>query len=160
MSKHLTIISKFFLFSIALLVIIIDQFTKHLALSKLQLLTPKIITPFWSWILTYNSGAAFSFLANQNGWQRMFFISIASIIIIILICYLLAAKYYLLSGIAFNFILGGAISNLIDRLVLGKVIDFIDLHYLVYHWPTFNIADSFITCGIVLLIIDSLWSKK
>lgn len=160
MNKQLSTTCRLGLIGLSIIVIALDQFTKYLARTHLELYQFKPLVPFWNWTLAYNEGAAFSFLANQGGWQKIFFAVIAAFVAIGLVYYLLVKSYSLLSGIAFSFILGGAVGNLTDRIVAGKVTDFIDWYVGVHHWPAFNIADSFITVGVVLLVIDSLFCGK
>lgn len=154
---------------LSLVVIILDQWTKWLAETNLTFLEPvPVIEPFLNWTLAYNYGAAFSFLADAGGWQKWFFSGMAILMSLFLIVYLPKAprKTKLLSlGLAL--VLGGAIGNLIDRLLHGHVIDFIHVHYAnVWHYPIFNIADVGIFIGIcigvVLIVIDmiSLQGKR
>lgn len=148
---------------LSLVVIILDQWTKWLAETNLTFLEPvPVIEPFLNWTLAYNYGAAFSFLADAGGWQKWFFSGMAILMSLFLIVYLPKAprKTKLLSlGLAL--VLGGAIGNLIDRLLHGHVIDFIHVHYAdVWHYPIFNIADVGIFIGIcigvVLIVIDMM----
>jgi len=114
------------------------------------------VTGFFNLVLTYNKGAAFSFLASASGWQKQFFIVIG-ILASLVIVYLLARHgTQRLFSLALAMILGGAIGNVIDRIVHGHVIDFLDFHYAGWHWPAFNVADSAIVCGAALLILDEL----
>ncbi len=137
------------------LVVILDQVTKQIAESSLLLHKPLAVLPGFNWTLMYNEGAAFSFLSQAGGWQRWFFIILSSVISIALIFWLRQLKkdqQVLAAGIAF--ILGGAIGNLIDRSLFGHVIDFIQVYYQDLYWPAFNLADSAITLGAGLLILD------
>ncbi len=151
----------FMWYLLALAVLIIDQWTKWLAETKLNFLEP-VIEPFLNWTLAYNYGAAFSFLADQAGWQKWFFAGLALVMSLFLIGYLVKAprKARLLSfGLAL--VLGGALGNLIDRLLHGHVIDFIHVHYAdVWHYPIFNIADIGICIGVALIVIDMLFLEK
>lgn len=134
--------------------LILDQLTKFAVTGSLRGGEVVEVTPFFNLVLVYNPGAAFSFLASASGWQRPFFVSVA----------LLAAAWivYLLSRhaeqrlfcIALSLVLAGAIGNVIDRVLFGAVIDFLDFHAFGWHWPAFNVADSAITCGAALLIWD------
>lgn len=141
---------------LAILIVISDQLSKIWISHILDYGQVIKLTPFFNLMLAYNEGAAFSFLASQTGWQRYFFTAV-SIVAIIFIIYLLRRharqKLFCLS---LALILGGAIGNLIDRSLYGHVIDFLDIHVLGWHWPTFNIADCGITIGAVLFIIDEL----
>ena len=121
---------------------------------------PVAILPSFNLMLTYNTGAAFSFLREAGGWQRWFFLSLSIAVSIGLIVWLTRLKpEEKRLALALALVLGGAIGNLIDRTWLGHVIDFIQLYYQNWYWPTFNIADSAITVGAVLLVLDSLHSK-
>jgi len=145
---------------ISVLVIVLDQATKLLADHFLNYHQPVAIIPMFNFTLLYNKGAAFSFLNDAGGWQRWFFTIVSSVISIVLIIWLRklkASQKLLITSIAL--ILGGAIGNLIDRSLYGHVIDFLDVYYQQHHWPAFNIADSAISIGAVLLIIDSLKNK-
>ncbi|MGP4848633.1 signal peptidase II, partial [Marinobacter sp. 1Y8] len=148
---------------LALVIVIIDQWTKWLAETKLTFHDPvPVIDPFLNWTLAYNYGAAFSFLADAGGWQKWFFSGLALLMSLFLIIYLIKAprKATLLSfGLAL--VLGGAVGNLIDRLLHGHVIDFIHMHYAdVWHYPIFNIADIGISIGVLLIVIDMLFLEK
>ena len=137
------------------LVVVLDQITKQVAENTLLLHKPLAVFPGFNWTLMYNEGAAFSFLSDAGGWQRWFFIILSSAISIALIIWLRQLRknqQVLSAGIAF--ILGGAIGNLIDRSLTGHVIDFIQVYYKDLYWPAFNIADSAITLGAGLLIVD------
>ena len=157
---QLTKKSRFGLLGLSIIVIVLDQLTKQLVLKSLSLYQVKPFLPFWNWTLAFNEGAAFSFLANQSGWQKVFFALVALVVSIGLIYFILTKAYNALAGVAFSFILGGALGNLIDRIRAGKVTDFIDWYIGNHHWPAFNVADSFITIGVTLLIIDSIFFSK
>ena len=142
-------------------VVILDQAAKYLAATVLPLHQPVAIWPSFKLLLTYNTGAAFSFLARASGWQRWFFLGLSLAVSIGLIVWLRRIKpeeRWLATALAL--ILGGAVGNLIDRAWLGQVVDFIQLYYDRWYWPAFNIADSAISVGAVLLVIDSLRSRK
>ena len=142
-------------------VVILDQITKLIADRALDLYQSIAVLPLFNFTLLYNRGAAFSFLAGASGWQRWFFTGLALVISIVIVVTLLRLKpgdNRLAAALAL--ILGGAVGNLIDRVVYGYVIDFIDIYYGSWHWPAFNIADSAITVGAVLMIIDSLFSHR
>ena len=150
----------FIWYLLSMVVVTIDQWTKWLAETKLSFHEPvTVIEPFLNWTLAYNYGAAFSLLADAGGWQKWFFSGLAFVMSVSLIIYLLKVprKAKLLSmGLAL--VLGGAIGNLIDRLLNGKVTDFIHVHYAdVWHYPIFNIADIGICIGIALIVIDMLF---
>jgi signal peptidase II len=143
------------------LVIALDQLSKWLAE---QMLTPHVsqaIVPSVNITLVYNTGAAFSFLSQASGWQRWFFSLLAvavSVLIVLWMRRLRPQEQWTAAGLAM--VLGGALGNLIDRLIHGHVIDFIDLYYHGLHWPTFNIADSAITLGAAVLIVHGLFARQ
>ncbi len=142
-------------------VIVLDQVTKFLAETLLTFHQPVPVLPSFNLLLTYNTGAAFSFLAGAGGWQRWFFLGLGSLVSIGLIVWLQRLKpTETRLATALALILGGAIGNLIDRAWLGQVIDFIQLYYQHWYWPAFNLADSAITLGAALLVLDSLWSGR
>jgi len=146
---------------ITILVLILDQVTKYLATENLGYHQPVNLLSFFNFTLVHNKGAAFSFLSDASGWQRWFFTVIALAVSVFIVYWLktLSDKEKRLA-IALSLILGGALGNVWDRMVLGYVIDFIDVFYEDWHWPAFNIADSAISIGATLLIIDALFSKK
>ena len=144
-------------FCLAALVIMLDQWSKSLASAMLEYRVPVALTDWFDLMLAHNSGAAFSFLANSGGWQRWFFSGIAvlvSLVISVWLCRLPPHRWLLTS--ALGLVLGGGLGNLWDRLEHGYVVDFIALHYAGWYWPAFNLADSAISLGACLLIIDSL----
>jgi len=142
---------------ISILIIILDQASKLLADHFLQYHQPVDIMPMFNLTLMYNKGAAFSFLANAGGWQRWFFLVLTSVVSIFIFMWLKKLKpHQVLQYTALALILGGAIGNLIDRAIYGHVIDFLDVYYQQHHWPAFNIADSAISIGAILLIYDTL----
>jgi signal peptidase II len=137
------------------LVVVLDQFTKYIADSKLDLHVPLEIFPNLNMTLHYNKGAAFSLLSNADGWQRWLLMVISLVACIALFYWLRKVdKNRKLLTLGIVFILGGAVGNLIDRSLYGHVIDFIDVYYKYWHWPAFNIADSAISVGASLLLID------
>ncbi|MBP9741789.1 MAG: lipoprotein signal peptidase [Burkholderiales bacterium] len=156
----LSVKSRVGLLLISLGIVALDQITKAIVRKNMVLFMQKYVNEYWNWILAYNQGAAFSLFAKEDGWQRVFFGVLASVVSIALVFYILNRKYSRLVGVAISFILGGAVGNLVDRVIFGKVTDFIDWHYMNHHWPAFNIADSFITVGVTLLIIDSLLVRE
>jgi signal peptidase II len=145
---------------IAAVLVGLDQLSKFAITHSLAYGGGIEVTPFFNLVLVHNKGAAFSFLSSASGWQREFFVTIA-VIAIAWVVYLLR-KYprQILFCSALTLILGGAIGNVIDRLWLGAVIDFLDFHAAGYHWPAFNVADSAITCGAVILVWDGLRSNN
>jgi len=148
-------------YTIALIVIIADQITKVLADGSLVINQKIAVMPMFNITLHYNEGAAFSFLNDAGGWQRWLFTAISSVVSVILIVWLyrLSKRERWLS-LALALILGGAIGNLIDRVIYGHVIDFIQVYYQQWYFPTFNIADAAITVGGVLLFITTLFASE
>ncbi len=143
-------------FGVALVVILLDQYTKTLAVSHLEYAQP--VRVFWWFNLTlhHNTGAAFSFLSDAGGWQRYFFSAVAGVISMALAVWLtVMPRGQRLLALSFGLILGGALGNLWDRVLLGYVVDFISVHYENHYFPTFNIADSAISVGAVLMLLDS-----
>ena len=118
------------------------------------------VTDFFNLVLVYNRGAAFSFLAGAAGWQRLFFSAIAVVAAVWIVVLLRRHANETAFCAALSLILGGALGNLIDRIWLGAVVDFLDFHAMGWHWPAFNVADSAITCGAVLIVIDSLRAPR
>ncbi|MDX1733389.1 MAG: signal peptidase II [Halioglobus sp.] len=143
-------------YGLALLVIVLDQYTKGLASSSLQYGVPERVFPWFNLTLQHNTGAAFSFLSDAGGWQRYFFTVVASVISAVLVVWLyLLPRGQRLLALSLGLILGGALGNLWDRVTLGYVVDFISVHYGGYYFPAFNIADSAITVGAVCMLLDS-----
>lgn len=138
-------------------VVVLDQLTKWVALRYLARHVEIAVMPFLNLTLVYNRGAAFGFLNNAAGWQNVFFIGVALIACtaIVYLLYKLDRGNRMVAA-GFVLILGGAAGNLIDRLLYGYVIDFIDVYYNAAHWPAFNVADSAITIGATLLVCDAL----
>ena len=140
------------------LVIALDQVSKWLAEQFLLPGQPVPVLPSFNLTLLYNTGAAFSFLAQAGGWQRWFFLLLSLIISVALVIWIgRLQRGQTLLAIALSLILGGAMGNLIDRIVHGHVIDFIQLYYERWYWPAFNLADSAITVGAILLVLDNLY---
>lgn len=141
-------------------VIVLDLATKAWASSALVLHEPVPIFPGFNITLMHNTGAAFSFLSEASGWQRWFFTAIAIAVsggIFFWLRKLSAEQRWLAAALAL--ILGGALGNLYDRVTLGYVVDFIQVYYDKWSWPAFNIADSAITVGAVILVVDSIWGS-
>lgn len=148
---------------LSVLVIVLDQLTKWVAVSELQLYQQvPIIDGLFSFTLAYNTGAAFSFLADASGWQRWLFAVIAVVVSVVLCVWLARLdRSKKLEAIALALILGGAIGNLYDRVIHGKVTDFILVHWQQsWFFPAFNIADSAITVGAALLLFDMFFGRK
>jgi signal peptidase II len=143
--------------SLACLVLILDQSTKLWAQTTLQFAVPVPVTDFLNWFLIYNPGAAFSFLANSGGWQRWFFIGLGVLATSYLLWLLIRHGGQRLFSLGLSLILGGAIGNVIDRVLQGQVVDFLLAHWReVFFWPAFNVADSAITVGAMILILDEI----
>ncbi len=143
--------------AVTALVILFDWHTKALASEALELYRPVEVFSWLNMTLAHNYGAAFSFLSDAGGWQRWFFIVLSSGVSLVLLVWLLRLpRQEWVTGLGLALILGGAIGNLVDRVQLGYVVDFIDVYYRSWHYPAFNVADSAITCGVVLLLIDML----
>jgi signal peptidase II len=141
---------------LSLAVILFDQAAKQLAEALLPAHQAVEVLPFFDWYLTYNSGAAFSFLASAGGWQRWFFALIAIVISGVILQWLRRLPGdETLTAASLSLILGGAVGNLIDRLVLGHVIDYIQVWLGSFPWPAFNVADAAISIGAVMLILSS-----
>ncbi len=146
---------------LALVVILLDQATKFWASSVLSYAQPVSVFPGFNLTLLHNPGAAFSFLGDAGGWQRWFFLALALGVSIWLIVWMSKLKAHeRMLGLALALLVGGALGNAIDRVYLGHVVDFIDLYCCNYHWPAFNIADSAITVGAVLLFFLMWRSDK
>jgi signal peptidase II len=145
-------------YGLAALVVVLDQYSKGLAESALEYGRPVEIFSWFNLTLQYNTGAAFSFLSDAGGWQRHFFSAVALVISVVLVGWLfILPRQQLLLALALGLILGGALGNLWDRLVLGHVVDFISVHYAGYYFPAFNVADSAISVGAACMIFDSLF---
>jgi len=141
---------------ITVVFLILDQVTKQWVAHSFSLYESVKITSFFNFTYVHNLGAAFSFLADQGGWQRWFFTAIAAIASVIFTVWLARTpKEQPMLAIALAFMLSGALGNLIDRVLFGYVIDFLDFHWQGNHWPAFNVADSVIFIGAALMIIDS-----
>ena len=146
--------------ALAGVLVVLDQLSK---LAVLQWLAPGRVvevTPFFNFVLVYNPGAAFSFLAQAPGWQRGLFIAIALVASAWIVFLLRRHWRETLFSFALALILGGAVGNLIDRVVYGAVVDFLDFHAAGGHWPAFNVADSAITVGAVLLVWDGFFGRR
>ena len=146
---------------LSLLAVIIDQLSKLWVAHSMQLYQSINIMPFFNLTYVHNTGAAFSFLSEAGGWQRWFFAALAigiGTVIAVWLSRLKVQETFL--AVALSLVLGGAIGNLIDRLVYGYVIDFLDVYIPSWHWPAFNVADSAITLGVVLMLLESFGVSK
>lgn len=143
-------------------IILLDQFTKWLVMAELESYQViPVISGVLNWTLAYNTGAAFSFLADQSGWQKWLFAVLAMAVSGVLTIWLYRTpRHEWRNALPFSLIIGGAIGNLIDRIRFGHVIDFIQVYYQEWFFPAFNVADSAITVGAILLIILGIKSRK
>jgi len=146
---------------LSVLAIVLDQASKLTVDSTMQLYESIPLMPYFNLTYVHNTGAAFSFLSEAGGWQRWFFATLALIISAVLSVWMARLqKHETLLAVALALVLGGAIGNLIDRLAYGYVIDFLDVYYNTWHWPAFNIADSAITLGVMLMLAESFGLGK
>jgi signal peptidase II len=145
--------------ALSAVIVAADQLAKYAAVQGLAAGKAVEVTSFFNLVLVYNAGAAFSFLSDAAGWQRGLFISIAVAASAWIVWLLRKYPHQRLFAFALSLVLAGAVGNVIDRIRVGAVIDFLDFHAFGYHWPAFNVADSAITCGAVLLVWDALRPK-
>ncbi len=145
---------------LSLLVVVLDQAAKWQIVELISAKGEIEIASFFNLVLLYNEGAAFSFLNEAGGWQKPLFIFIAVAASIVIVRLLMKHKGELLFSAALSLVLGGALGNLIDRIRIGHVVDFLDFHLSSHHFPAFNLADSAITLGAALLILDNLRKGK
>ena len=144
---------------LAFAVIVLDHLTKWWVTTSLDYQEAIPVLPFFSLVRVHNTGAAFSFLADAGGWQRWFFIAVGVIATVIIVRLLNRHAHEPRLAFSLALVLGGALGNVIDRVVLGHVVDFLYFHYQDFGWPAFNVADSAISVGAALLIWDSLFGK-
>ncbi len=144
---------------LAVIIILLDQLSKWIVLGNLRPGDSHYVAPFWNWVLTFNTGAAFSFLSDAGGWQRWFFTVLALGVSGWIVSLLRKHSGAFRLSLALTLVLGGALGNVIDRIRFGAVVDFIQWHAAGYYWPAFNVADSAITLGAVLLLWDQLFGK-
>lgn len=142
--------------ALALLVLVVDQFTKVLILGWYQLGDSTYVAPFFNIVRAHNTGAAFSFLAAASGWQRWLFTGIGLAATLFILWLLRSHSGQKLFSFALACILGGAIGNVVDRLLHGYVVDFLQFHWAGWYFPAFNVADMGITVGAALLVVDEL----
>ena len=142
------------------IVLVADLLTKYYASALLEYAIPVEVMPCFNLTLLHNTGAAFSFLANESGWQRWFFAALASVVSVALIRWLATLRDDPWLGVAIALILGGALGNLYDRVTLGYVVDFLHFYWNDNHFPAFNLADAAISVGAGLMILDVFKSKK
>ena len=141
---------------LAVVVGVLDQITKQMVMANLQLGQMIPVTSFFDLVLVFNTGAAFSFLAEHSGWQRWFFTVLAFAISAWMLTLMHHHRHEKLLPAAFALIIGGALGNVYDRLVHGAVVDFLHFHYAGWSWPAFNLADSAITVGVVMMLWGQL----
>lgn len=146
--------------SLAATVVILDQVTKQWILASFRTMETLVVTSFFNLVLVFNPGASFSFLADAGGWQKWFFVALALVVSAWLLVMLRQHASERLLPLALALILGGALGNVIDRLRFGAVVDFLDFHLAGYHWPAFNVADSAITAGVALMLIQQWRQNK
>lgn len=161
MSKHLKPNALAWLL-LSAVVIVLDQLSKYWVLATLpEYKAVPVIDGFWNWYRAYNTGAAFSFLSNAGGWQTWFFTVLAVAISGLLVHWLSrTARGDWRAALPYSLIIGGALGNVIDRLVHGHVVDFIQWYWRGHYWPSFNIADSAIVCGAVGIALFGLFDSK
>lgn len=147
-------------YGLAALIVLLDQLSKWLVLSLIGPGEVIYVAPFWNWVLAWNPGAAFSFLADQPGWQRWFFSGLALAVSAWVALELRRPQTTGRMALALTLVMGGALGNVIDRMRFGAVVDFVQWHVAGYYWPAFNVADSAITLGAVLLVLASLNTQK
>ncbi len=146
-------------YALAGLVVVLDQLSKWVVLGHIGYGEVIYVAPFWNWVLAWNPGAAFSFLADQPGWQRWLFTLLAVGVSAWLALEIKRHPGLKLQALAMALVMGGALGNVIDRIRFGAVVDFIQWHAAGYYWPAFNIADSAICVGAVLLVFGQLTVK-
>ncbi|MBI1964754.1 MAG: lipoprotein signal peptidase [Betaproteobacteria bacterium] len=146
--------------SLSALIVAVDQMTKYAVVQGLAAGKAVAVTPFLNLVLVYNPGAAFSFLSDAAGWQRWMFIAIAIAASAWIVWLLNRYPRQTLFSLALALVLAGAVGNVVDRVLFGAVVDFLDVHAFGWHWPAFNVADSAITCGAALLVWDALQPQK
>ena len=146
--------------ALTLIIVFLDQYTERIIIATMGPYDVKEVFPFLAIVFTMNPGAAFSFLADASGWQRWFFSIVAMIAVVLLLVMLFRNTKDRFLSLGFVLVLSGAIGNLIDRIMLGAVVDFILIHWRDFHWPAFNVADSCITIGAGILLFDGLFRKR
>ena len=147
-------------YALAGVIVGLDQLSKWIVLSQLAPGETVYVAPFWNWVLTFNPGAAFSFLADQPGWQRWLFTALALGVSAWIAVELRKDPGQKMMALALTLVMGGALGNVIDRIRFGAVVDFIQWHAAGYYWPAFNVADSAITLGAVFLVFFQLTAAK
>ena len=146
-------------YALAALVIVLDPISKLIVLATIERGETIYVAPFWNWVLTFNSGAAFSFLADAGGWQRWFFTALAFGVSGWIALMLRQNAAQKLLSLSLALIMGGALGNVIDRIRFGAVVDFVQWHVAGFYWPAFNVADAAITVGAVLMVWDQFFGS-
>jgi signal peptidase II len=146
--------------AVSAVVVALDLASKAWIVRVLQPGDVQVLTSWFNLVLAYNEGAAFSFLANAGGWQRWFFLVLSLVISVAIVVMLRRHHARPLTAFALALVLGGALGNVYDRVTLGRVVDFIQLHAAGYYWPAFNVADSAISVGVVLLLLENLGRSR
>ncbi|MEO1574300.1 MAG: signal peptidase II [Pseudomonadota bacterium] len=148
--------------AVSVLVIVADLWTKAWASASLDLGRPQVVNEYLDFTLLHNYGAAFSLLADAGGWQKFFFVALAAIVSGLLVIWMvrLPERGRVILALSLALIVGGALGNLYDRATLGYVVDFLHFHYNEHYWPAFNVADTAISIGVALMILDSLLYKE
>ena len=144
----------------SLIIVILDFLSKSYFETQYYLGESRPITSFFNLVLAHNTGAAFSFLAAHDGWQRYFFILIAIVAVAFCLLYMKRHLEERLLCLSLSMIMGGALGNIIDRIIYGYVVDFLDFHYMYWHWPAFNFADIAIVLGAGLMILESFTARR
>ncbi|HLX79853.1 MAG TPA: signal peptidase II [Burkholderiales bacterium] len=147
-------------FGLAVLVIALDYLTKIAVLASFSPGEARTVAPFFNLVLVFNKGAAFSFLASAQGWQTLLFAAFAIAASVVIAFLILRNKNKVLFCSGLALILGGALGNLYDRIAYGHVVDFLDFHAMGWHWPAFNVADSAITIGAGILILEGFLHRE
>jgi signal peptidase II len=147
-------------YALAALIVVLDQLSKAVVLGLMRTGEVIYVAPFFNWVLTWNRGAAFSFLAAADGWQRWLFTALALGVSAWIVTMLRKHAGEWRLALALTLIMGGALGNVIDRLRFGAVVDFVQWHAAGYYWPAFNVADSAISIGAVLMLIDQFLAGK
>ncbi len=146
---------------VSIIAVVLDQLTKYLASQNLDYARPLEILPVFNLTLLHNPGAAFSFLSEAGGWQRWFFTAVSLLVSAVLVVWIARLqRHQLFLAASLSLILGGAIGNLIDRVIFGYVIDFISVHYQHHFFPAFNIADSAITVGTGIMLLEVIFQPN
>ena len=146
---------------LSLLVVVLDQWSKHWIVANFREYEVLTVWPVFNLTLVYNTGAAFSFLSDAGGWQRWFFVTVGVLVSLVMVIWLARLQpRERWTGLGLALVVGGAVGNLIDRVMLGKVVDFLQWHWQDWYWPSFNLADSAITLGVILLLIDGLFGAR